>query len=814
MTENLQKDLVLSINEYSYVLDETKGHVSCLVGPTKMSLSQSDKLVLFDPISKSFVPCPTMDRAKNLFTCAPENWYVILKNPVEGGRHPQTGASNSLPENVLVGQKVNIRGPVNFALYPGQMAKVVKGHALRSNQYLLARVYEAESANANQGEILDVEGNKVENQNDNKYINGQILVIKGTEISFYIPPTGIEVIPVKQGEYIREAVTLERLEYCILKDENGSKRYVHGPQVVFPEPTEDFVPSSKGNVIFKAIELSKISGIYVKVIAEYTDENNVVHPVGEEMFITGNEQMIYYPRPEHAIISYDNKIVHHAIAIPRGEGRYVMNRLTGDIRTVHGPAMLLPDPRTEVIVKRKLSPKQAALWYPGNKEVAEYNAKLDEKYVEKSLKSINVDSLNTYCSTTAATMDMSLTGYTSNAISAALSNTDPFAMDALESKASVSRGTSYTKPRTITLDNKFDGVVSIEVWTGYAVNVVSKNGDRRVVVGPQTIILDYDETLEVVKDKVGQETVFLPYKNVVIKDKINAMTSDYVEVAITLNYVVNFDEANREDWFVISDYSAYLRNKMNSMVRELIKRYTVQEVYHSYYDIIMNMLNEEIIYNENGMTIDNIDILNFAIDSDEVAEMFEKHQEDIVSKELELIDSAKMLELTEQQVAINAKVLTMQANNALLELKLRSEEEAKKRELKAIENREIEAERVTQYQAKLGEADIRAQVEEKTREMERLANELKAEHEAKMIELEAKRKEIQTEAAAKIMQAIGPDLVAAMNNKSNSELVSQIVKSLSPYALAGDYESASDVVNKLVRGTGLEELINGVNLNI
>lgn len=44
----LQKDLVLSPNEYSYVLDETKGNVACNVGPHKMSLSQSDTLVYFD----------------------------------------------------------------------------------------------------------------------------------------------------------------------------------------------------------------------------------------------------------------------------------------------------------------------------------------------------------------------------------------------------------------------------------------------------------------------------------------------------------------------------------------------------------------------------------------------------------------------------------------------------------------------------------------------------------------------------------------------------------------------------------------------
>ena len=45
----------------------------------------------------------------------------------------------------------------------------------------------------NKGEILDAEGKVVEKTNST-YVNGQILVIKGTEVSFYIPPTGIEVV--------------------------------------------------------------------------------------------------------------------------------------------------------------------------------------------------------------------------------------------------------------------------------------------------------------------------------------------------------------------------------------------------------------------------------------------------------------------------------------------------------------------------------------------------------------------------------------------------------------------------------------------
>jgi major vault protein len=342
-----QKDLVLNVNEYAYVLDQTKGNVVCWVGPSKTSLSNSDQLVTFNEKTKRFVPCGFTDAVK-LFTTAPKGWYVVLKNPAKDrerglDKHPGTGTSNSIPEGMEVGKKINIEGPVSFALYPGQMAKVIEGHILRSNQYIMVRVYDADAA------AKSTSTEKAEKT----YTPGQMMVIKGTEVSFYIPPTGFEIVK-NNGSFVQDAVTLEKLEYCILKNENGNKRYVQGPAVVFPEPTESFITNDDGSFKFRAIELSKISGIYIKVIEEYKENGKEYH-IGDELFITGNDQMIYYPRPEHAIIQYGEKIVHHSIAIPKGEGRYLMNRLTGEIKTVIGSMMLLPDPRKEVIVKRKLS---------------------------------------------------------------------------------------------------------------------------------------------------------------------------------------------------------------------------------------------------------------------------------------------------------------------------------------------------------------------------------------------------------------------------------------------------------------------------
>ena len=123
---------------------------------------------------------------------------------------------------------------------------------------------------------------------------------------------------------------------------------------------------------FKAIELNEISGLYLKVIADY-EENDHTYKVGEELFITGKDQMIYFPRPEHAIIHYGDHHIQYAVAVPAGEGRYCLDRLSGQIRLVRGPTMFLPDPRKEVLVRRVLDPRKVALLYPGNKEALEYN---------------------------------------------------------------------------------------------------------------------------------------------------------------------------------------------------------------------------------------------------------------------------------------------------------------------------------------------------------------------------------------------------------------------------------------------------------
>lgn len=703
------------------------------------------------------------------------------------------------------------------------MAKVVKGHALRTNQYLLARVYDAARASVEGGQVIDADGNVVVPEKKD-YVNGQILVIKGTDISFYIPPTGIEVIPLQNNDalgYIRDAVTLERLEYCILKDEDGNKRYVHGPEVVFPEPTESFVTSPKGGFIFRAIELSKISGIYVKVIAEYADDDGTVHPVGEELFITGDNQMIYYPRPEHAIINYDEKILHHAIAIPDGEGIYVMNRMNGEIKTVRGPAMYLPDPRVEVVVKRKLSQRECNLWYPGNQTALAYNAGLTEKSLEKAIaKSVKAATANLDSSTATA---YSVTNSVNNI------NREFQTLAYLESNAGISRGTSYTKPRTITLDNKYDGVVSLDVWTGYAVNVVSKNGTRKVVRGPQTILLDYDQTLEELQLSTGkpkttdkvEHTVFLRYENNKVSDIISVETKDFVECSVKVSYCVDFDPAYMDSWFSVDNYVKYLCDRIRSLLKREVKKHTIEDFYQNYSDIVRNIAidysenttsekasnkHEGRFFRENGMFVKDCEVLSLTVES-EIAEILESHQRDMVEKSLELSDAEARVKVAEALFDAEKKENELASTKLINRMNLQGEEARRKLEIQAEVNRKQEAEKQAAKQAEkdmqvLIDAIHEAEMTRKQKETDANIAEKQA-----LADIEKAKQEAYAKTIADVMKSIQPDLVAAIQAQSDSKVFNSIATGIAPYAI-GNGESAAEFVDRLLRGTTLEGIVN------
>lgn len=820
-----ERDLVLPPNTYSFVLDSTKGKVSVFVGPYKSSLSNTDTLVVWDDDEHRFEAAESLEDAIYTFVKAREGQYIVLADPAKGetDAHPPLGIPSDMIE-LAAGRKMIIPGPVSFPLWPGQVGATIDGHHLRSNQYLLVRVYEPEQAQKHArsavvapttttGTVTLEAGEERSREasapvlDSRAYTMGQLRVIRGTDVSFYIPSTGLEVLP-EAGQYVREAVTLERLEYCILLDEDGEKRYIEGPAVVFPEPTEQFITDDDANRKFKAIELNEQSALYIKVIAPYADDD-VNHAAGEELFITGKTMPIYFPRPEHSIIYYGAQKKHHAIAIPKGEGRYVLDRNEGSVELVVGPNMFLPDPRHQVIVRRILDPEDVEVMYPGNDEAISINqtfvqqrkAQGDNQYLQANISAFN----SMAAGASAATPDIATSGLMQRS-----APSTSFVGD------QVTRGTTYTAPRTITLDTKYEGAVSVNIWPGYAVLVTDKSGNRRVEAGPRAVLLQYDESLMTLSLSTGRpktdddllRTVYLRTVNNQVSDQLTVETSDLVPVTIDLSYRVNFEGEADTKWFDIENYVQLLTDRCRSRLRNVSKRHDIKTFYANYIDIIRDALlgaspeNGErvgLVFAENQMHLYDVEVRDAIIRNAEVNQLLTEATTASMTGAIKVSqaedESRRVAQLEGfKRDTIKAIVRTeVVQHDAWMESLGRQINE----ELgKVHRDFEIAA-------AQLAEAD-----QDRAEAKRNAEQDIELEHALDKIRLE--RMNTETDLFVKRLNVLQGGVVQALNEFGDKAFVEHLVQALGPVALAAGLNT-SDILHQVFKDTPFESITGALS---
>jgi len=798
--EDKKGDLVLSQGMYAFIQDGTQGNVEVIVGPFKTSLSDTDKLVSYDPKTSKFVPCDTKMEAILAWTKATEGQYIELVNPQFDSdtfnRHP--GSKSKQSAILSVGKKINISGPETFALYPGQLARVIDGHQLKSNEYLIARVYNDKEVRENIEKSVVITNQEEEGEKEifdkENLVTGKLIVIKGTDVSFFIPPTGMEVIPTEGNSYIRKAETLEMLEYCILLDENGEKRFVNGPAVVFPKPTENFV-EKEGKRKFKAIELNDNMGLYIKVIANYK-EDKTEYKAGEELFITGKETKIYYPRPEHSIVTYDGQDpIHYATTVPDGEARYVLDKENGKIDLIRGPLMLLPDPRKKVIIKRILDRKSIAVMFPGNTEAIEHNDELAKISLMNSPETLS----RGYVASAVY----------SNAIKGTLGAEGSSGPAAFSDE--LKRKSSYTKPRTVTLDTKYDGAVTINVWPGYAVQVISKKGDRRVEIGPKVIMLEYDETLEILELSTGKpkhdhdllKTAYLQISNNIVSDIIEAETTDMVNLKIRLSYRVNFEESHSKNWFTVSNYVKLLTQNIRSILRNTIKKVTVDEFQKNGVDLIRDTILGKSVekgakragrkFDENGMTIYDVEVLQINIDDQEIDSLLKDVQKKTIQNNLKFMSLKQDEELFKAQQEIQRNKIMESTATDILTIQ------------KAIEKLTIETTLSDgNRKAKLADSEFISSLNDiNLSDRSKSAN----------LEIDTKRSitEIEIEETRRKLEAIQPGLIEALitvGGVSQTEILARNLKEQnnSIFGENGGFQALMETI----KGSALEPLLANV----
>ena len=801
------RDLVLPPRTQAFVLDTTKGKISTYVGPSKTSLSDTDQLVSWDGYRRQFTPCNDTAKAVQNWAEAAEGQYIVLRDPSKDTSrpHPSKDTSDVMIE-LDVGRTEIIPGPITFPLWAGQTAETINGHRIATNQYIVVRVSQLVDARNNWKGRNECEASEFL-CNYNELVMGKLFIIKGTDVSFYIPTTGFEVVGDKDGNYVRNAVTLEQLEYSILLDENGKKRYVHGPSVVFPEPTEVFITQDNARK-FQAIELSPTSGIYVKVTVAY-EENEKQYNVGDELFITGNEMPFYFPRAEHNVIKYGDKIKHHAIAIPEGEGRYVLNRKTGEVKLVKGAKMYLPNPINEVVVKRVLDPETVKVMYPGNVTAVQVN----EQYTAEAANEQFLYQTQSGALFSAQSLSCSTARHEPNNLCEQVSR--------MFGDRTQDRGTTYSMPRTITLDTKYEGAVAIDVWAGYAVCVMDKRGNRRVELGPKTILLEYDESLAVLELSTGSpknhekltKTCYLRVYNNTVSDVVVVDTSDFVSVSVKLSYKVNFvaDHEREENargmeklWFETENYVKLLTEHCRSRLRGIVKQHTINSFYGNAVEVIRDALLGEkkedadrqgLLFESNCMLLMDVDVLNVTIENSNVAQLFNQTTFDTLTDAVNAV--------REQCRSRHTATLENLKRVKQLEYRQTIAEELK---TKLEELRAEQAVDQAETNHRLYLLDEAAKDAEKRRAIEKATADMRLEIDEAQNKVTLDFMKTETALKAQLLEAITPKMIASLEAFGDKNFVTTLTEALAPAALAAGVTTA-DLLSRIFGNTPFGEIL-------
>lgn len=748
--EQTNRDFPIAPDSYLYLQNIGSGGVIAVRrGPTVVTQSGQELPVKFDPDRRTFRPTSNIDQAVVQFPRAGEGDYVVLENPSvedEGKAFPIGASQNAI--DLAKGRRIVIPGPWSEALWPSQVADVIEGHRLRSNQFLNIIIYNASEAEKNweSGIIVEPQTEPAEGEDDvsntakeisegvrglpkpTSFAVGTRIHISGEDVSFFIPCTGVEVLKdEKTSKYVRDAVTLEQMEYCCLIGEDGKKQYPRGPKVVFPEPTQIFDEDRQGRRKFRPIELNNINGIHLKVTADFEGpdiENDLSKgrkfKEGEELFVKGTTLAIYYPREELAIIEYGqgNK-KHFSTAIPKGEGRYLIDRETGNIELIRGPKMLLPDPRTQILVRRSLNPDECSLMYPGNDEALAYNLQLAEVMAKVPSGRSGVVSEGDYRKMQAKATrgqdriasSMSMADMKESTLEA-FGGPEEFKTEEVSQQqgggSSVTRGTKYTEPRQLNLNTKYDGAVKVEVFPGYAILVVGSEGSRRVVEGPEVLLLEYDEKLGHMGLSTGKpkstdrllKTAYLCVQNNQVGDIVAFESSDHVNGCIKISLRVNFEGGSPNEklaWFATDNYIKYLCDHVRSIIAGMGKRNTIAEIKSNYIDLVrdailgvkpelVQMLDTEEIEDEvshtsrpglgdftNGMRVFDVEVLDLTITDSNISVMLDDAQHNVVRANIELEQARKDLETTEAKEEISQAKLAAQHKTTQTSLEFETE---------------------------------------------------------------------------------------------------------------------------------------------
>ncbi|MBI2376217.1 MAG: hypothetical protein HYV07_19645 [Deltaproteobacteria bacterium] len=208
--ERGSRKIPVTERQFLWVQDDDKGEVILHVGPTMVSPTAADRVVVDDGQS-GFVEDPS-GQPQRMVELA-DSQYAVLFNPIaenDGGPNGKFRSGRNEQRAVKNGTRHMIPGPCSFYLRPGQRVEARDAHELASNQYLVVKVYgEVDRAapyyeiTARSAAITAATAEDVRDEPQTglsavapvELRRGQLVVIRGLDTQFYVPPTGVDVVP-------------------------------------------------------------------------------------------------------------------------------------------------------------------------------------------------------------------------------------------------------------------------------------------------------------------------------------------------------------------------------------------------------------------------------------------------------------------------------------------------------------------------------------------------------------------------------------------------------------------------------------------
>ena len=495
---------------------------------------------------------------------------------------------------------------------------------------------------------------------------GSERIVRGCDHSFYIPETGLEVVPTRSG-YVR-----------------------------------------------KAFRLDPSRGLHVRVTRSLlAGESDPLPPgeyhSGQDVFVSG--RLGYFFPTDHLEVIAEV----HATPLGEKEGIYVRDLESGRIRTVVGPQSYLLDPTREALVTRHLDEATISLY--------------------------------------------------------GLKRHDPAR------------------------------AIAIDVPPSYAVLVTAPNR-REVVRGPTTRILDHDESLEVLELSTGKpksddpllSTCFLLTNGNKVSDIVELVTADHVTLEVTLSYRVSFvaEEGGAERWFDVKNYVGLLCDHLGSILRASARATPVEALHARGTEILRTgILGEKQgeaprpgrRFEENGMWVYDVEILNLGILDSEVEELLAEAQTRAITSEIARKKAQLRLGDEELEESVKRRIFQAQMETLATETRLLASRHE-------TESARVQSEVELEGTAIIERARSRAHA---------LALSSEAESEAARRRAAVDKELLDSQVAAfkEQMGALHPDLVATLKTLGGQKLASELSANLSPLAILGG-ESVGEVLERLL----------------